>query len=339
MDFRKFLNLFESIDQLDEDIGNLRNLNAGDLLNVFKQNPSRDQSNTKSFVRGWSDGIGQNSELVNLGKIKSWKDLRKASSANPSLMGAIFYVDGTAFAAINYTTTSINLRAPSSTVMFAFDPSKLPELPQEQPPEGLSGWALDRWQDDQRRRIPSGTASERKHWDDTLKKYTGTPVELRGLEKYLDRVIDLFPEHEFTAVGITTDKAATQTAKDRAERAQRDDPLIARAAQNYYGSRNPELQRALNKYKASKEFDNFSMPEQVLEFVADMDNYSKTFVYKGTRYKYEVKEKVSVPVEALMLNKTFTFRASLNAADSGVYSSVYVTFQVENGTVTPIKVD
>lgn len=338
MDFRKFLNLFESIDQLDEDIGELRNLNAGDLLNVFKQHSRGKQSNEKSFVRGWTGGIGQNSELVNLGKIKSWKDLRKASAANPSIMGAIFYVDGTAFAAINYMSSDINLRAPSTEVMFAFDPSKLPELPQEQPPEGLSGWALDRWQDDQRRRIPPGTAGERKHWDDTLKKYTGTAVELRGLEKYLDRVIALFPEHEFTAVGITTDRAAKQTASDRAERARRDDPLAARAEPSHYG-RNPELQRALNKYKASKEFDNFSMPEQVLEFVADMDNYSKTFVYKGTRFRYAVTDKITVPMEALVLGKKFTFRASLNAADSGVYSSVYVTFQVENGTVTPIKVD
>ena len=231
VDFRKFLNLFESIDQLDEDLGDLRNLNAGNLLNVFKQQSQ--SADAPSFVRSWSGPLlGQNSEMVDLGKIKSWKDLRKASAKNPDLIGAIFYVDGQAFASINYRDPAINMRAPTSTVIFAFDPSKLPELAQEEPPEGLSGWALERWQDDQKRRIPRGTAYEKRDWKDKLQKVTGNAVELRQLEQYLDRVIALFPDNEFTAVGITVDKSGQQKTKDRRERKDVTDPLAGRVKRN-----------------------------------------------------------------------------------------------------------
>ena len=101
------------------------------------------------------------------------------------------------------------------------------------------------------------------------------------------------------------------------------------------------LKKALDKYKASKEFDNFSMPEQVVEFLSDINNYKKTFVYKDNRYAYDVKDaKISIPVSYLLMNKTFTFDARIESLNTTGYgSSLYVTYQVDdNGTVTPIKI-
>ena len=232
-----------------------------------------------------------------------------------------------------------NLRAPTSEVMFAFDPSKLPELPKEEPPEGLSGWQLDQWNRRQQERIPSGTARQSKDWQDRLRRETGVAVELRQLERYIDDVIAHFPNNKFTVVGITTDKPGFEKQQQRRTASARDDELQRRTGTDTWGQKGAALQKALDKYKASKNFNTFFDDNEVIEFLSDYNNIGEKFVYQDKEYEYRLKEKelVSVPVQALMKNTPFTFTITIPETAKGSYQTLRIHFRFENGQLVPFK--
>lgn len=338
MDFRKFLNLFESLDQLNEDLGALANLNAGNLLNVFKQSSWHGGSSDNPKFKA---ALGQNSEQIDLGVIKSWKDLRKMiGPENPKrIIGAVFYANGTAFAAMNFAEgEDINLRKPTSSAIFAFDPSKLPAREEPTPPEGLDKWELQRWQN-QQPRVPAATARQRKRWDNQLETYTGQSVELRDLAEYLDNVIALYPTTEFKVIGLTVDVQGKEKHQQRVAAQSRNDELAQRAdSSSWY--KGQELQRALDKYKASKNFNVMTQDDEVLSFVGDLNNYGEKFVYKQKEYSYTVRndQKVSIPLTTLVQNQSFDFSVDLPETAKSSYGSLRVVFRYENGQIQPVKV-
>lgn len=345
MTFRKLLNLFESLEQeqLDEALGPLANLKAGNLINVFKQGSGHRGSaspDASKFTNAWGGGVGQNSEQINIGKISSWKDLRKAVGRNNDkrVIGAVFYVDGTAFAALNMGSTHSSLYKPSEDAIIAFDPAKLPAR-DETPPEGLTGYELRQWEAE--RRLPAASAQSRKGWDDIPKKYTGIGVSVGSLHRYVDDIIEKFPEHEFTCVALTIDKVGTEKQRERRTAAQTNDELSRREEEQKGYYRNQSLNVALDKYKASKNFNSFNEPEELIDYLSDQTNYGQEFVYKNNRYinRVPADEKLSVRLESLMFGKPIEFSVPYRRASKDSYSSVYVTYRLENGVATPIKVD
>lgn len=344
MDFRAFLNLFEAYEQLDEDLGALRNLNAGDLINVFRQ--TRGGSVDAKFPRVWGGSIGQNSEQINIGKINSWKDLRKAIGRGneQKIMGAVFYCDGKAFAAANLGDSGMNLYSPSQEITLAFDPSKLPE--REQEPEPTDRWSKE-YSEWQKKQLPPGTAKDKRHsWEDKVRKFAGQYMEIRKLDTYIDGVIANFPGHEFTCVALTVDKQGNEKNLSRQQARSTDDELAKRQFEKgaLYGSdRNKSLKTALDKYKASKNFNTFEEPEEVLDFVSDMSNYGQNFVYKGKQYKFDADSQYStneikIKKSSLIKNNPIEFTVDYRVTNPNDYGYVTVTYRFEDGQFKPVAV-
>lgn len=344
MSFRKLLNLFETFDkeQLDEALGPLANLKAGDLINVFKQSGGREDAN--KFNKIWGGGLGQSSDQIDIGKIKSWKDLRKAMGRDneKSVIGAVFYVDGTAFAALNLASATDNpLYRPTADAMLAFDPTKLPQQEELTPPEGLSAWELNRWKESNR--LPAPTARTKTNWQDKVQKFTGRSIRVNELSRYVDEVIALYPNSTFTCVTLTADKVGVEKQRERRDASQRNDELSRREDElsRYFNPDRSSLNAALDKYKASKNFNSFNEPNELIDYLSDVGNYGQEFVYKGNRYKYQLytSDKLSFTADHLILNRPFEFSIDYRAASKDRYDRVTVKYRYENGQVTPISVN
>jgi hypothetical protein len=340
MKIREMLDLFENL-------GPLANLKAGDLLNVFKQDPGGRQSPDGSkFNPSRYDGIGQNSEQVDLGKITSWKDLRKAigRTNEKKILGAVFYADGKAFASANLSRT--NIYATSDTLVFAFDPAKLPAY-EEPSTDGLDYRAA---QEINNNRMPKPTAGvkEPSRWDNDqkVKKFTGRTINVANIEEYTDNVFAKFPEVTFTCTAITTDTKAVATgterrkAKDRGgdELKNREDELNNKS---YYNSnQHASRDRALDKFKASKNFNTFEDEAEAIDFIGDLSNIGTNFVYKGKQYQYSPRadETLTIKKSSIIKGAAFEFTVDLPATEKGSYNSLTVKYRFSNGKAVPIKV-
>lgn len=350
MSFRKLLNLFESlsVEQLDEALGPLANLKAGDLINVFKQTGSNSgrggaSADTNKFSKPWSGGLGQSSEQIDIGKVTSYKDLRKVVGRDntKNVLGAVFYVDGTAFAAVNFGNASDNpLYKPTADVILAFDPTKLPEQEVTEPPEGMSEWERNRWKE--QNQPPAATARTQKRYSsEELQKFTGRQVSTSELTRYIDNVIGLYPSHAFTGVALTADKAGQEKQRERRTAAQTNDELSIRKGESdsYYNNK-ASLNVALDKYKASKNFNSFDEPTSLIEYLSDTSNYGDEFVYKGNRYKFAIytSDKVTSTADHFILNKPIEFEIDYRSASKQGYGRLTVKYRFENGQATPISV-
>lgn len=332
---------------LNEELGPLANLQAGDLINVFKQRGGRQADN--KFPKMWGGSMGQNSEQIDIGEIKSWKDVRKVVGRGneKQVIGAVFYADGKAFAALNLESAGVNMYAATTDVTFAFDPTKLPEYNPPEPPETMNQWDKNKFVG--QHALPDTTAGASRHrWDKEtdLRKFIGAQMELRRLEKYIDEVIPKFPGHKFTCTVITIDRQGAEKSKERvAARNSAEDELAKRQEEltSQWGSdKRKSLKSKLDAYKASKNFNTFEEPEEVLEFVSDVGNYGQNFVYKGKQYQFNAKggydTDIKITKELLVTGKPFQFEVTYRNTDPSGYGYVSVTYRFENGQIKPVQV-
>lgn len=341
MNIREMLELFENL-------GPLANLKAGDLINVFKQEPTnRGATDGNKFNPNRYDGIGQNSEQLDLGKISSWKDLRKAIGRNNEkrILGAVFYADGKAFASANLSRT--NIYANTDSLIFAFDPAKLPAYTE---PEVTSDMSYADKMKLQHNKMPQPTAGEKKpnSWDSDQrpKKFTGRSLQVSEIDRFTDNVFEKFPNVTFTCTAITIDAEAVKTGSDRrANRNSVNDELKTREEElnnkSYYSSsKHASLEKALDKFKASKNFNSFEDESEAIEFIADLSNIGENFVYKGQQYQYTPRadDSITIKKSSIIKGSAFEFTMDLPATERRSYNTLTIKYRFENGKVTPIKV-
>lgn len=222
----------EDFQELEENLGNLNSLGAGQMINVFKQDVSRRKDGPMNAyadsnkLSRWS-GAGAGSEVKDLGAIKSWKDIRKEAKGENVMSGFVVYVNSKPYMTVNSQgTEKFGL---NDGLVVAIDASVLPED------------------------VQASIERQIKMFN-RPKTGTGFGMTVRDLEKYIDSVIAA-DVGKVSAKAVLSDKAGRQKANERYATKQTNDPLAKREASGRYGSRqgiNPALADTLVKHKAGK---------------------------------------------------------------------------------------
>lgn len=253
----------EEFAQLEESLGNLASLGAGNLLNVFKQSASRSRHGSgvsqdgSRFNQnaGWRPGQG--SEIRDIGTIKSWKDIRKAFKKDPAI-GAVVYFNSKPYISMNFGYTE--KFGVNDIFVVAADPSVLTP--------------------DAAQRIEVYMSSIKKYQNMFNAKKTGIALTARELEVLIDKVIEeVGNDGRMTAKTISFDEKGFQKTLERQQNNRRNDPLKDR--QELAGSFFDPLKKKLSDFKAAKAKDSFRGDEKdkILDFV--LKNPGKKFAIDG----------------------------------------------------------
>lgn len=344
---------------LEEALGALSSLNAGNLLNVFKQqgwttkNQSSVSADGNKFTgRGYAAGIGQNSSQENIGQISTWKDIRKKVKGKSDYVGVVLYTNGKAFASINFQGN--DLSSVNDTYILAFDSSALPSEVVAAANKEEHDYSAPGGKKIVNQIVKKNTAkAEKKHeWRNdselTGKMKTGVPVSTRELEGYVDDIISwLIPfGYNVTATLIGVDTEAQSIKRERTVAQSNDDELAKREREangdSWSSGKKASLNTALDKFKASKNENTFSTEAELGAFITDSRNFGKEFVYQGKQYKYAIDSdydnKITVKKDSLISGLPLEFSISCKATDKSGYNSLSIKLRYTGGKVEFVKV-
>lgn len=319
---------------LFERLGNLAQLNAGNLINILKQNAYsgyRDKTpriygDEKKFVNRYKVGAG--SEIVDAGKIKSIADVRKIfrthnknNTGNP--VALCIYIGDTAV--IFATFDGEDLAGPTRTGKTAWDFSKFKYEPDPKDWRALPAQS----QRDKEENNP------KHHWnydgpDKKIKvRYTGEIKTTSGLAEIIDKAKELADANNLplTMKVVMSDTAGHKKRMDRS--------TIKRDLEQT----GDDLMTRLKKYKNSKK----PTAENIMAFLrAVMSKEAASLQFAGDTYRtnadinsYGEKNKLKLTVEQLFAGVPFD--AEYETVEPGSSDSIDVKYCYSNGTLVPIS--
>lgn len=309
-------------DMLNEDLGNLAQLNAGPLINVLKQtgyfssrNRGRYSSNASEIRSKFQQHyIGSTSEIINIGVLKKgMTTLRKAFKDNEGARGFVAYLGGQAvmFAIVD----AHDLAGSSRESLIAYDLTKWKDI-------------IDQMYAGQYKRpfVSTFKQEEPSRYDDNPnrpRKYAGTVMETSALTALITLMQEISKQtgEPLTVKLVMVDSAAVEKRNKR---------ITAREIR----SGTKDLRTRLALYKNSKK----PTVNSVKEFIAmSLKNPGSKVQFAGITY--HLKGTSYDKIEPNSLLKGVPFMVYYSSADPGVYDSLNITykFDTETNQLLPIK--
>lgn len=308
--------------RIDEDLGNLSQLNAGPLINVLKQSGYYSSRNRSRYGSSASEirnrfqphDIGSTSEIVDIGVLKQgMKTLRKAFKDNESAKAFAVYIGGTAV--MFGITNSYELAGSSRESLVAYDLTKWKDI-------------IDQMYAGQYRKPSATTARSEeapRYADDAGRQrhYSGTVMDTSNITAMFTVMQEISKQtgEPLTAKLVLSDVAAMSKRRGR---------INARDIQ--IGTK--DLRTRLAYYKNSKK----PTVGSVKEFIAmSLKNPGSKVQFAGITY--HLKSSSYDKIDPTNLLKGIPFSVSYSSADPGVYDSLSIVykFDTETNQLLPIK--
>lgn len=309
-------------DVINEDLGNLTQLNAGPLINVLKQSgyyASRNRgrySSSASEIRNrfQQHGIGSTSEIVDIGVLKQgMKNLRKGFKDHETARGFVAYIGNKAV--MFGITDAHDLAGSSRESLIAYDLTKWAEV--------IDQMYAGKYT---KPRTSTFKQEEPSRWGDTPdrpRNYAGTVMDTGYLSSLFTLMQEISKQtnEPLTAKLILNDTAAIQKQRQR---------LSAREI----NAGTKDLRTRLAMYKNSKK----PTVGSVKEFIAmSLRNPGARVQFAGTTYN--LKSSSYDKVDPTNLLKGLPFSVSYSSADPGIYDSLNIVYKFDTATnqLLPIK--
>jgi hypothetical protein len=328
------------VTELEEDLGNLAQLNLGPMINLLKQSYSRGGNRSTPHIghnqrRFAYTEIGSKSKVLDIGTIK--KDTMKTIRAfykksNENIQGFALYIGGTPvlFAlADDYT-----LAGGSRVSRVAYDLT-----PFEQEFRAHIDATYDRWSS--KPGVKTGREREERNyghpddrWDNPItvtQRYTGDVTATGDLSKMVANI-----EAVANAVGQPlTAKAVTGDTESMGQRNQRYQNKPAPRIRDAY-----EMKRDLDV--RLKRFKNAKRPSAatIEEFIAfTLNGAAKVVNFAGHPYQMISTSYDKIEPQGLLSGKPF--KASYRSNDPEAYQTVEITYMFDRATnmLNPIKAE
>ena len=361
----ELIEIKKNVEMLDllEDLGNLRKLGLGTMVDAFKQTYSRGKElDTRAvgnkFSRYDHGAIGRDSETVDGGIIKNWNGLKKVYLANKDdyPLATIFSVDGKP---VSLMIASISeLDSINSRVALAWDFSSVKPTPEEatELTKGLNSKGSESsW----RRKVvgdvkPEKSSRSEKIEDETYnyqtskyeklfvtKKYSGFAQTVREVTPFVNNLAKAFGSR-LTVKLILADKARMEKRNER----NANPPIDPKVLKLF----TDEIKTRLAKYKNSKvasaedaqDFVNkvFGGGLKRLKFagstytVVPAKEYIGSNDHRGQGKGY--KSFYNGTMSDLISGKNVTMQFEADRAESD-YNTLYLTVKFSKGQLIPVE--
>lgn len=307
---------------LYEDLGNLSKLNAGRMINLFKQNMYQGRrgdgvSRVEPKFRGHD--IGANSEILDLGVLKDpMKNIRKAFKDHEDAIGFAVYIgDRIAMLA---KTNAHDLAGSSRSNLVTYD---------------LTPWkeAFDRAHEKQYRKPSVATRHSKEEYnfgrgerEYFTAHYEGNAISTGTLSELLSLMKNIAAETstQLTAKVILSDVDRLAKMRDRSR------------VRNELENAGKDLRTRLAIYKNSMR----PTAATIEDFIRlSLEKRGSTVRFANGTYRLATSGYESMKVEDLLRGKKF--KASYSSVDPGKYDSVDVTyaFVPQENQLAPIKAE
>jgi len=365
--------LLEIKSQLDfsmllEDLGKLKDLGVGRMINAFKQSyqtydHGRGQSR-RTGIRASEigknlhrySGVGPNSEAVEVPKVSSWATVKKAFKANEASRAAIFYVDGKAIVLLICDTYDISTNSRAAGLSWDLNgvgctPSEINNITSTLSDNTESSYSTKKVIHDNDKSTPKATSRHtiEKHesgWKAEPDKIVAQHYQ--GVAQYV-RTVGLFFDELFKVFGprikmkiLTSDSEAMKTRGDRS----RNRPMERTEISLFSDS----LRVRLAKYKNTKvqSVDDmrtfiekvFSREAKKLKFAGATYTAMPRERTLGSNnsYKHEktYRNYTDKTMQNLIMGKEVSMEFDADQA-AGEYHTLYVFVKFKDGTLVPTK--
>jgi hypothetical protein len=319
---------------INEDLGNLAQLNVGSMINVLKQNlihaskrMSASTGQDENKFNGYdAREINAESQVFDGGSVASIADLRKAyrnveKQTGREVKAFALYINGTAVAFGVYDLHTLGGASRTGKVAFDFTAFKDVLMQNHEATRPNNSWSYHPEPE-----IDSKREKEPSIYDDNkrMRKYTGVAKssgELYSIFKQADLISSLTGGAKITCKLVT---GGAETQKKRG----------IRYSQKQIKDGTDDLKTRLQRYKNSKK----PTAESINDFLKMILTHEGKIVRFAGR-AYMMKGSSYDKIDPISLMKGATFQVRYQSAEPGEYGAVEISykFDVENNTIVPYK--